>query len=111
VQILAEHDVLCMPSRFEGFGLVALEAMLAGRVLLVSERAGVARHVLASGCGLSVSPSVEGVAAGMRAILSRRRDWGEMGRRGRRYALERLQWKNVAADALESYARLLERPQ
>jgi glycosyltransferase involved in cell wall biosynthesis len=107
VQILAEHDVLCLPSRFEGFGLVALEAMLAGRVLLVSERAGVARHVLASGCGLSVPPSVEGVAAGLRTILERRGGWAEMGQRGRRYALEQLQWKNVAAGALQSYARLL----
>ena len=107
VQILAEHDVLCLPSRFEGFGLAALEAMQAGRVLLVSERAGVARHVLASGCGLSVPPSVEGVAAGLRAILERRGGWAEMGRRGRRYALEQLQWKHIAARALQSYARLL----
>jgi glycosyltransferase involved in cell wall biosynthesis len=107
VQILADHDLLCLPSRFEGFGLVALEAMLAGRVLLVSERAGVARHVVASGCGLSVPPNVEDLAAGLRALLARREAWAEMGRRGRRYALERLQWKSVAADALASYARLL----
>ena len=107
MDILAEHDLLCLPSRFEGFGLVALEAMLAGRVLLVSERAGVARHVVASGCGVSVPPTVEGVAAGLGALLERRASWPEMGQRGRRYALERLQWRTVAAGALAAYARLL----
>jgi glycosyltransferase involved in cell wall biosynthesis len=105
--ILAEYDLLCLPSRFEGFGLVALEAMLAERVLLVSERAGVARHVMASGCGVSVPPTVDGVASGLMTLLQRRRNWAEMGRRGRRYALARLQWKKVAADALDHYERLL----
>jgi len=105
--ILAQYELLCLPSRFEGFGLVALEAMLAERVMLVSERAGVARHVMASGCGLSVPPTVDGVASGLMALLQRRKNWADMGRRGRRYALARLQWKKVAADALENYARLL----
>lgn len=107
VDILAEHDLLCLPSRFEGFGLAALEAMLAECVLLISERAGVARHVVASGCGIAAEPSVAGVEAGLLALLQRRASWPEMGLRGRRYALERLQWKSVAADALESYQRLL----
>ena len=107
VELLGEHDLLCLPSRFEGFGLVALEAMLAGRVLLVSERAGVARHVLASGCGLSVPPTVDGLACGLLALLERREGWPEMGRRGRRYVLRRLRWDKVAADALDSYARLV----
>jgi glycosyltransferase involved in cell wall biosynthesis len=105
--ILADYDLLCLPSRFEGFGLVALEAMLAGRVLVVSERAGVARHVVASGCGISVPPTVEGVAGGLLALLERRDAWAVMGQRGRRYVLEQLQWKDVAAGALAGYARLL----
>jgi len=106
-EILAGYDLLCLPSRFEGFGLVALEAMLAGRVLIVSERAGVARHVVASGCGLSVPPTVEGVASGLLALLERRDAWDAMGQRGRNYVLEQLQWKDVAAGALAGYARLL----
>jgi len=107
VEILTDHDLLCLPSRFEGFGLVALEAMLAGRVLLVSERAGVARHVTASGCGVAVPPTVTGVAQGLAALFGRRGQWTDMGRLGRRYVLERLQWNHVAGRALETYARLL----
>jgi len=109
-EILAEHDVFCLPSRFEGFSLAALEAMLAARVLLVSERAGIARHVEASGCGVTVSPTVEGVAVGLDGLLRRRDAWREMGLRGRRYALARLRWDGIAAQLLRQYERLLARP-
>jgi glycosyltransferase involved in cell wall biosynthesis len=107
VELIAEHDLLCLPSRFEGFGLVVLEAMLAGRPVLVSERAGVARHVTAARCGLSVAPTAEGVAGGLRELLRRRSEWAEMGRLGRQYVGERLQWNQIAEHALRSYAQLV----
>src|SRR5262249_11148121 len=106
-ELIGNHDVLCLPSRFEGFGLPALEAMLAGRVLLVSERAGVARHVLASGCGVVVRPTMPGVEEGLLALLRRRDEWREMGMSGRRYALANLQWRDIAAAALRQYKQLL----
>lgn len=106
-QIIGEHDVLCLPSRSEGFGLAALEAMLAARVLLVSDRAGIERHVRASGCGVTVPPTVAGIEAGLATLLRRRAEWGEMGLSGRRYALGNLQWKKIAADAIEHYTELL----
>jgi glycosyltransferase involved in cell wall biosynthesis len=105
-RIIAEHDVFCLPSRFEGFGLAALEAMLAARVLLVSGRAGIARHVAASGCGVVVEPTPAGVGEGLLALLQRRAEWRGMGLAGRRYALANLQWKSIAATALEQYRRL-----
>jgi glycosyltransferase involved in cell wall biosynthesis len=98
--------VFCLPSRFEGFGLAALEAMLAARVLLVSGRAGIARHVAASGCGVVVEPTLARVGEGLLALLQRRAEWRGMGLAGRRYALANLQWKNIAASALEQYRRL-----
>jgi glycosyltransferase involved in cell wall biosynthesis len=105
-RIIAEHDIFCLPSRFEGFGLSALEAMLAARVLLVSKRAGIARHVEASGCGITVEPTVAGVEGGLGVLLERRAEWREMGLAGRRYALAKLKWKNIAAAALEQYERI-----
>lgn len=105
-EILAAHDLFCLPSRFEGFGLAALEAMLAARVLLVSERAGIARHVVASGCGIAVAPTVEGVRGGLAALLRRRANWREMGLSGRRHALEHLRWSRITAELLRAYRRL-----
>lgn len=105
-RIIAEHDIFCLPSRFEGFGLSALEAMLGARVLIVSRHAGIARHVAASGCGVTVEPTVPGIEKGLLALLERRAEWRAMGLAGRRYALARLQWKNIAAAALEQYERI-----
>ena len=105
-ELLAAHDVFCLPSRFEGFGLAALEAMLAARVVLVSERAGIARHVAASGCGLAVPPTVEGVREGLDRLLRRRERWREMGLAGRRHALAHLRWGRIAADLLRAYRML-----
>jgi glycosyltransferase involved in cell wall biosynthesis len=106
-KLIADHDVFCLPSRFEGFGLAALEAMLAGRVLLVSARAGIARHVRASECGVAVEPTAAAVAGGILELLRQKAQWREMGMAGRRYALANLQWKRIAADALAHYEGLV----
>jgi glycosyltransferase involved in cell wall biosynthesis len=105
-EILGDHDVFCLPSRFEGFGLAALEAMLAGRVLLVSENAGIARHVVASGCGVAVPSTVDGVAAGLCTLLRRRDRWRSMGLAGRHHALATLRWDRISAGLLSKYEGL-----
>lgn len=106
-QIIGEHDVFCLPSRFEGFGLSALEAMVSARVLLVSETAGIVPHLEASGCGVVVRPSVTGIETGLFELLARRSEWRAMGLAGRHYALRHLQWKTIAAAALDRYASLI----
>jgi glycosyltransferase involved in cell wall biosynthesis len=105
--IIGQHDVFCLPSRFEGFGLSALEAMLAGRVLLVSEIAGIAPHVRESGCGVVVDPEPASVVRGLRQLFERRSQWKEMGLRGRQYAIENLRWDKIAARVAPQYQQLL----
>ncbi|NJN86710.1 MAG: glycosyltransferase [Leptolyngbyaceae cyanobacterium SL_7_1] len=105
--LAAHHDIFCIPSRFEGFSMAALEAMLAGRVLLVSEIAGIAPYVQASDCGVVVQPTVEGIRQGIGELLQRRSQWHAMGQRGRWYALEHLQWDKIAATALKHYQQLV----
>jgi glycosyltransferase involved in cell wall biosynthesis len=107
VSVMGDYDIFCLPSRFEGFGLAALEAMVAGRVLLVSEEAGIAPHVVASGCGVVVQPNVAAIKEGLLALLQRRQEWQVMGMQGRRYALERLDWTQIGVEALGHYVRLL----
>jgi glycosyltransferase involved in cell wall biosynthesis len=102
-EIIVNYDIFCLPSRFDGFGLSALEAMLAGRVLLVSEFSGIAPHVQASGCGVVVRPEVPSIQQGLRELLQRRSKWKDMGIAGRRYALTHLQWKTLACRARGYY--------
>ncbi len=104
--LMQNHDIFCIPSRFEGFSLAALEAMLAGRVLLVSEIAGIAPYVEASGCGVVVAPEVSAIKSGLTKLLQLRSDWKEMGLAGRRYAIEHLRWEKIASLALEQYKHL-----
>jgi glycosyltransferase involved in cell wall biosynthesis len=49
-------DVIVIPSRWEGFGLVALEAMAAARPLVASRVGGLEEIVVSGVTGLLVSP-------------------------------------------------------
>lgn len=106
--LIAGYDVFCLPSRFEGFGLSALEAMLAGRVLLVTDIAGIAPHVRASDCGVVVDANADSVRQGLLELLQRRDHWREMGLRGRQYAIDKMGWKDVATHVAGEYKALLE---
>jgi glycosyltransferase involved in cell wall biosynthesis len=101
--IVAKYDIFCITSRFEGFSLSALEAMLAGRVLLVSEIAGISPHVAASGCGVVVSPTPQSIELGLLELLAKRAQWQEMGLRGRHYVVNNLDWNSIAARAIKDY--------
>lgn len=48
-ELLARHDVMIMPSRFEGFGLTLVEAMAAGCVPVVSRIKGVTDWIVEDG--------------------------------------------------------------
>lgn len=106
--IIAEYEILCLPSRFEGFGLSALEAMLSSRVVLASDIAGVSGHVRSSGCGVCVSPETSSISAGLRTLLDRRESWPTMGSKGRRYAMHNLRWRDIAGRALRAYQSVLD---
>lgn len=105
--IIAKYDIFCLPSRIEGFANSALEAMLAGRVLLVSEIDGIAPHVIDSGCGVVVKPDISAIKAGLTKLLHHRSQWQEMGVRGRDYVLKHLNWNNIAAKTLDTYKELI----
>ncbi len=105
--IMARHDIVCLPSRFEGFGLAALEAMLSGRVLIVSDIAGISPHVRASGCGVVVDSTPGSVHHGLEELLRQRSHWKQMGLAGRRYALENLRWEAIARDTIKHYQSFL----
>ena len=102
-ELMMEHDIFCVPSRFEGFSLSALEAMLAGRVILISEVAGLASYVNKSSAGLVVQPTVESIRDGILELLKYPDRWPSMGLSGRRYALANLKWQTIARSALASY--------
>jgi glycosyltransferase involved in cell wall biosynthesis len=107
-KIAAGYDVFVIPSRFEGFSLAAMEAMLAARPVVISDIAGLSPHVRAAGCGVVVDANVASIREGILSVLKRRGEWEAMGMAGRRYALERFQWKRIAGEAMEEYGKVSE---
>jgi glycosyltransferase involved in cell wall biosynthesis len=66
---IAWADAVCTPSRKEGFGLAALQAMAAGRPVLLSSAAGLSEHVQGIASVVSVEPNLDSVTAGLRTLL------------------------------------------
>jgi glycogen synthase len=97
VALLAAADVVVLPSRYEPFGIVALEAAAAGAPLVASTAGGLAELVVDGVTGLSVTPGdVEGIAAAIRTVLT---DPASAARRARaaksRLATE-FNWQGIA---------------
>jgi glycogen(starch) synthase len=71
VALLAAADVVVLPSRYEPFGIVALEAAAAGAPLVASTAGGLAELVVDGETGLSVTPGdVDDIVTAVRAVLT-----------------------------------------
>lgn len=67
--LMRHADVFVLPSRVEPFGIVVLEAMLAGRAVVVSRRGGAPEIVTHGRDGLVVDPLDTAALAGAIALL------------------------------------------
>jgi glycosyltransferase involved in cell wall biosynthesis len=105
--ILAKYDIVCLASRFEGFSLSMLEAMLAARPVVVTRDVGVARHVEQSGCGIVSEATATSLALAIETLIKRRQSWPSIGMAGYEYAKQHLEWNEIARSALEQYKGIL----
>jgi glycosyltransferase involved in cell wall biosynthesis len=69
--LLAACDVFILPSRSEGLGVAALEAMAAGRAIVATRVGGLAEAVVDESTGLLVPPADPAALAGALARLLR----------------------------------------
>jgi glycosyltransferase involved in cell wall biosynthesis len=101
-------DVVAMPSRFEGFPLAAVEAMLASRALVGTRVQSIPEAVQDGRTGLLVAPDdPQALAAAVAELLRDVPRREEMGARGRALALERFTSRTMARSYEALYARLL----
>jgi glycosyltransferase involved in cell wall biosynthesis len=91
---LVACDVVVMPSRWEGFGQVAIEAMRSGKAVVAARVGGLESIVINGVTGVLVEK--EDVSALAEAISSRSAaEWAQLGRKGRQrflqyYTLDRM---------------------
>jgi alpha-1,3-rhamnosyl/mannosyltransferase len=103
-QLMAGSAAVVVPSTYEGFGLPALEGMACGTPV-VAARCGALPEVCGE-AGLLVEPSGEGLAAGLRLVLSDSDAAARLVTQGLRRAKE-FDWATAAAAHLAVYREVL----
>ncbi|MEM7407782.1 MAG: glycosyltransferase [Pseudomonadota bacterium] len=93
--LLDRAQCLALPSRSENFALVVAEAMVRRCPVVVSEAVGLATAVRDAGAGFVVPDGAPALETALRQVLAGPAAAAEMGRRGRRYALEHFSWERV----------------
>lgn len=102
----ADLSVLC--SRFDGFGLTIVEAMLSGRPVMVSREAGIAEHVEKAKAGILVDPEVNSIAQGLKTVWDSREELAQMGKRAQDFVCSNLTWSAVARQSVEIYREVFD---
>jgi glycosyltransferase involved in cell wall biosynthesis len=104
---LRSFDVLALPSRFEGFPLAVVEAMLAELPVVASDVGSVAEAVLDGETGLLVpADDPAALAAALGALLADPHRRRRMGERGRAHALEHFTAEAMARQFEQLYAEI-----
>lgn len=107
--VLDAASVVVVPSRGEGFGMVALEAMERGRAVIASRVGGLPEIVADGETGLLVPPDdPQALAAAIRTLAADPARAAAMGAAGRRRALERFSQERNTARIGELYEALLD---
>jgi glycosyltransferase involved in cell wall biosynthesis len=110
VNLYRRAAVVVVPSRYEGFGLPAVEAMACGTPV-VATRAGALTEVMhLTGGGILVErDDPESIAKGIHTLLENTEARATMAKRGRERVVESLSWPRVAAATAEVYAEVVDR--
>jgi glycosyltransferase involved in cell wall biosynthesis len=106
----AAADIVVVPSRFESFGLTAIEGMMFAKPV-VAARAGGLEAIVSDGVtGLLTLPAdADDLAAALRALLASPRLRTEMGRHGRSVFEARYSQEAMARGVLTFYRAVLSR--
>jgi glycogen(starch) synthase len=104
LRLLHQADAIVLPSHYEPFGIVALEAAAAGTPLVTSTAGGLGEAVIDGETGMSCAPrDVAGLAAAVRALL----DDPDAAQLRAAVARERLtsdfDWQTVAGETAQVY--------
>lgn len=103
----AAAEMVVMPSHYESFGMVALEAMAMGRPVIASEVGGLAYLVKDGINGFHVpSRDPEALASRMFELLSNDACRETMGRMAREYA-EKFDWSNIVGRMMRIYEQTI----
>lgn len=105
--LLANAQLLVLPSYSENFGNVVVEAMAAGRAVVVTPEVGVAPLVERAGAGWVVSGDAATLGSHIARLAGDDALRQQMGARGRTMVERELSWNHVAGQMESAYSSLL----
>ncbi|MFI9815696.1 glycosyltransferase family 4 protein [Saccharothrix variisporea] len=104
--VLSAADAVVLPSRYEPFGIVALEAAAAGTPLVASTAGGLGEVVLDGVTGLSFAPGdVEALARAVRSVLDDRPSAVRRAKAAKARLATDFDWTRIARDTAAVYER------
>ncbi|MFM7364873.1 MAG: glycosyltransferase family 4 protein [Cuspidothrix sp.] len=107
----AAADVCVVPSHYEPFGLVAIEAMASGTPVVASDVGGLQFTVVNEETGLLVPPqNVPAFNHAIDRILANPIMAARMGKAAKGRVMNQFSWDGVASQLDQLYTRLLEQP-
>ena len=105
----AAADICVVPSHYEPFGLVAIEAMASGTPVVASDVGGLQFTVVDEETGLLAPPKdVPAFAQAIDRILSDPQWRKQLGKTARKRVEDKFSWQGVATQLSELYTSLLE---
>ncbi len=117
-RLMERSAFVVVPSHWEAFGMVCLEAMVGGKAVAGSSNGGISEIVVDGTTGLLVPPNdAERLARAMSSLWHDRNRADEMGQNGRRRALAAFTWEQMLdryetafRDAVQRKATLVQEP-
>ena len=106
-KVLNAGDIYVQASRWEVFGLAALEAQASGLPVIATKEGGLQSIIKHEKTGLIVEKSPQAVKEGLKRLMKDEELRRKMGRRAREIAVERYSWDIVAKKTEEVYNRVL----
>lgn len=101
----AAADIFALPSHQEGFSMAILEAMAAGKALLITDKCHL-DIIEPGGAGVVVPDTVAGLDRGLRTLLALDdKALADMGAKARAMAVDRYDWDAIAARMEALYRR------
>ena len=111
LDLMQAIDVMCLPSHREPFGLVYVEAALAGKPVIACDAGGAPEIVSHGETGLLVPPppdNITAIADALFTLLDNGKLATAMGRQGRELALDRFGWPGYLKRLRELYDSVLQ---
>ena len=107
-QLYARHDIVLMPSLWEGQGIVAMEALASGRLLIASDLSSI-REMINGGCAKFVHGDIAGWSNEIRLCLADTDNNKKIAQAGREWAMNNFSIQATVRKYLEIYDRIINR--